>query len=278
MDKTIIKRIFFIIVMFIAINALLISQLGENAVNKVSEILTDMGTASVDTYNQFSGVIGDKSQLVKENKLLQGDNDTLKEQNRVLSSANETIKAELEDQNEETVAMQKLQEKAEGYQTVSGEIIRRNVSDWYDQATIDLGTEDGVANGDAVTYKGTLLGYVKEAKKNYSTIRLITNENVVVNVPAMAISSSEEYNGKLNNFDKKTNTFEFESFTPEVELKLYDKVYTNGYTDGIPSGIQIGTIVDIDNENESKKTIYKVSPSEDLYNARYITVLEGNNA
>lgn len=277
MDKTIIKRIFYIVAMFIAINALLISQLGANAVNKVSEMLTDMGTAAVETYNQFSGVLKDKSQLVKENKLLQGDNDALKEQNRVLSSTSETVKAELEDQNEESSAIQKLQAKATGYQTVSGEIIRRNVSDWYDQATINLGTNDGVENGDAVTYKGMLFGYVEDAKDSYSTIRLITNENVVVNIPSMVISSKKEYNGKLNNFDKTTNTFEFESFTPEVELKLYDKVYTNGYTDGIPSGIQIGTIVDIDNDNESKKTIYKVSPSEDLYNARYVSVLVGIN-
>ncbi len=275
MDKTIIKRIFFIVAMFIAINALLISQLGENAVNKISELLTDMGTASVDSYDQIAGIFSEKSQLVKENKLLEGDNDALKEQNRVLSSTSETIKTELADLSEATVAEQKLQEKAYGYQTVSGEIVRRSVDDWYDQATINVGSDDNVDVGDAVTYKGTLLGYVKEVKNNYSTIRLITNENVVVNVPSMAINSGKEYNGKLNNFDKASNTFEFESFTPEVELKLYDKIYTNGYTDGIPSGIQIGTIVDIDNDNESKKTIYKVSPSEDLYNVRYISVLAG---
>ncbi len=273
MDKTIIKRILVIVAIIVVTNVLVISQFGLGAINKSSEILYDMGSTSVTAFTKVMEIVKDRGELAKENLILVGDNEALKAQNRSLASENENLEAQIEEAESENEDLSNAKKDLDEYNLISGAVIRRSTNDWYDQVTINVGTNDGVSNGNAVMYQSTLFGYVEEAMDDYSTVRLITNENIAVNVPAMAINSKKEYNGKLSNFDKNTNTFEFKSFTPEKELKLYDKIYTNGYTEGMPEGIQIGTIVDIDNENDTKQTIYKVQPTEDLYNARNINVL-----
>ncbi len=273
MDKTIVKRILILLAIIIVSNILVISQFGLTAINKSSELLYDMGSSSVSAFTKVAEIIKDRSELVKENLVLEGDNEALKAQNRELASQNEKLEAQMEEVQSENEDLSSEEKKLDDYNLVNGAIIRRSTNDWYDQATINLGSADGVSEGNAVMYQSTLLGYVDEVHEDYSTIRLITNENIAVNIPAMAVNSKKEYNGKLSNFDKTTNTFEFESFTPDKELQKYDKIYTNGYTKGMPEGIQIGTIVDIDNENSTKQTIYRVQPTEDLYNAREIQVL-----
>ncbi len=277
MDKTIVKRILVLLAIIIVTNIIVISQFGLTAVNKSSEVIYDMGSASATAFNKVLEMAKDKTELSKENLVLISDNEALESQNRSLASENENLQAQLDSLEAENEDLSSVKKQLENYEVIDGTIIRRSTNDWYDQVTINLGEADGVSTGNAVMYQSTLLGYVVEVEKDYSTVRLITNENIAVNIPAMAINSDKEYNGKLSNFDKNTNTFEFKSFTPDKELSLYDKVYTNGYTEGMPSGIQIGTIVDIDNENSTKQTIYKVQPTEDLYNAREINVLVGND-
>lgn len=273
MDKTIIKRILILVVITIIANIIVISQFGLTAINKSNELFYDMGSTSVTAISNITEFTKNQSELIKENLIISGDNEALQMQNRALTSENETLTTKLEELESENEDLSSINKKTKKYDTIAGNIIRRSTNDWFDQVTINLGTDDGVTIGNAVMYQSTLLGYVDETMKDYSTVRLITNENIAITIPALAINSKKEYNGKLNNFDKDTNTFEFTSFTPDKELKLYDKIYTNGYTKGMPEGIQIGTIVDIDNENSTKQTIYKVQPSEDLYNARSINVL-----
>ncbi len=273
MDKTIIKRIFVLVAIIVVANLIVISQFGLGAINKSSEILYDMGSTSVTVFTNVIETVKDRAELAKENLTLAGDNKALKAQKRELESENANLQAKLEEAESENEDLTSQKKSLKEYDQVSGAVIRRSTNDWYDQATINLGENDGIEVGNAVMYQSTLFGYVDETMDNYSTIRLITNENIAINIPAMAINSKKEYNGKLSNFDKDTNTFEFKSFTPDKELKLYDKIYTNGYTEGMPEGIQIGTIVEIDNENDTKQTIYKVQPTEDLYNARNINVL-----
>ncbi len=277
MNKKILKRTIIVVIILVVVNALLFVNFGNNVINKSNEVVNDIGKTTISFFENIYTQFEDKKVLEKEKKLVESDNDSLKEQNRLLASENENVTAENDELNDQVKAITSLEKKHSEYEYIPGEIIRRDGNDWYEKATINLGKKDGITEDSAVLYQATLLGYVDEVFEDYSTIRLITSENVVVNIPSMVTHNKKNYNGQISHFDKTTNTFEFESFKPDVKLDLHDKIYTNGYTNGVPSKILIGTIVDVDENNELKKTIYKVEPAENLYDARNITVMEAKN-
>ncbi len=276
MKKKILKRTIIVTIIILLMNALLLINFGGEVVNKSNEVINQVGDTTIDGISKVYTQMQTKNQLDKDKKLLASDNNSLKEQNRILSNENATLNAENEELKAQISAINRVKEKNPEYQYIPGEIIRRDSNDWYDQATINLGSNDGITSGSAVMYRGTLMGYVNDVEANYATIKLITSENVVINIPAMAKSGKKNYNGQMSHFDKNDNTFIFESFSPDKKLKLHDKIYTNGYTKGVPAGIEIGTITDVVEDQKMKKTIYKIKPGEDLYNARYITVMEEN--
>lgn len=276
MKKKMLKRTIIVAIIILLMNTLLLINFGGEVVNKSNEVINEIGDTTENAINTVYTQIQTKEQLDKDKKLLASDNNSLKEQNRILSDENATVTAENVELKAQISAINKVKKKNPEYKYIPGEIIRRDSNDWYDQATINLGSADNITSGSAVLYRGTLIGYVEDVEKNYSTIKLITSENVVINIPAMAKSGKKNYNGQMSHFNKNDNTFIFESFSPDKKLKLHDKIYTNGYTKGIPSGIEIGTVTDIVEDEELKKTVYKIKPGEDLYNARYITVMEEN--
>ncbi len=277
MKKKMLKRMIIVVVILIGVNGLLMYNFGSDVINKSNEVVNDIGNVSIDYLSRIYAQLEEKDHLYIAKKLVEGDNNSLKEQNRLLSSENEKMKSENAELSSQVEKINGIKKNNPNYEYIPGEIIRRDSNDWYDQATINLGKSDGISKGSAVLYRGTLLGYVNEVDENYSIIKLITSENVVINIPAMATQNKKNYNGQMSHFDKDDNTFQFESFSPDVKLNLYNKIYTNGYTNGVPKGIEIGQIVNVKEDETLKKTIYKIKPTENLYDARYITVMEAKN-
>lgn len=277
MKKKIIKKLFILACILLLCNVLLYLKFGKDSINKTSELAANVSDKTTGVGDSLSQQFKDKSELIRSNKVLLNENSNLKAKNKELEAEqavikkNETESKTNSDKNKKAIDGAK---DSSSYSLVDAQIIRRNTTDWFKEATINVGSKDGIQVGEAILYEGSLFGFVESVDENYSTIKLLTNSNVLINIPAMIISGGKDYNGIITSYDIEENVFNFESYSPQKEMKVYDKVYTNGYQKGVPQGINLGTVTSIDKNDKSKKTIYKVQPINDLINARNVSVVQ----
>lgn len=168
------------------------------------------------------------------------DYEALKTQNRLLQ-------AELEEVNN-------FKELEGDY--LIGKVVVRNIHDFYNEVVINLGSDDGIYDGDAVINSEGLVGIVDKVDKKTAVVKLLTgNYNVSVKI--------NELYGNLNG-GKVTLLDKFK----EVDG---DKVYTSGYSK-IPEGIYVGTIINVkmDNNDLGKEVNVKLI---DNTNLNYVAVI-----
>lgn len=121
--------------------------------------------------------------------------------------------------------------KYENISFIYGKVTLRDIFNFYDEITINIGEADGVKVGSAVVGKGGLLGIVNKVYTNSSIVKLITNKSLNI-----AVKVNEGY-GNFNDFVVK-------DVDQHLKVDVGDKVYTSGLTD-LYGGIYVGTIKEI---------------------------------
>lgn len=96
------------------------------------------------------GAIKDYSKLIEENKKLKETNDSLES----LKNKNES----LEKENQELRALLELKDYYQDYDLIASNVIATDVTDWYNEFTLDCGTEEGV-------YIGCPSDYIKRTSR-----------------------------------------------------------------------------------------------------------------
>lgn len=121
--------------------------------------------------------------------------------------------------------------KYENISFIYGKVTLRDIFNFYDEITINIGEADGVKVGSAVVGKGGLLGIVNKVYTNSSIVKLITNKSLNI-----AVKVNEGY-GNFNDFVVK-------DVDQHLKVDVGDKVYTSGLTD-LYGGIYVGTVKEI---------------------------------
>ena len=121
--------------------------------------------------------------------------------------------------------------KYENISFIYGKVTLRDIFNFYDEITINIGEADGVKVGSAVVGKGGLLGIVNKVYTNSSIVKLITNKSLNI-----AVKVNEGY-GNFNDFVVK-------DVDQHLKEDVGDKVYTSGLTD-LYGGIYVGTVKEI---------------------------------
>jgi rod shape-determining protein MreC len=280
MNRRVVKNLIIIIIILIIANLAMFSGFGRNLIYQANEFINVASNKISETINNIQVDNRSTEEIKAENQIMKSNTQSLEKkvtqqegQIEILAAENAELSAAINGKNQLSSDLKAYNNGTSTYEIIDGEVVVRNINDWNNKATINRGSNDGVEVGDVVTYNGKYFGSVEEVFPDYSNVKLITSENQVLNVPAMAIMQNSEYNGIIKTYDSETNTLVFESYTPGVELTVGTKIYTNGYEENVPKGVMIGTITEVVSDDSSMKTIYKVTPAEDLYNAREIQVI-----
>lgn len=153
------------------------------------------------------------------------EDDQLKVKNQLLISENNNLINELKS------VYEIYDLKYENISFIYGKVTLRDIFNFYDEITINIGEADGVKVGSAVVGKGGLLGIVNKVYTNSSIVKLITNKSLNI-----AVKVNEGY-GNFNDFVVK-------DVDQHLKVDVGDKVYTSGLTD-LYGGIYVGTIKEI---------------------------------
>ncbi|MGL5021455.1 MAG: rod shape-determining protein MreC [Mycoplasmatales bacterium] len=280
MNKRLVRNLIILIVILVIANIAIFSGIGKNTVYKISEVISGITSFVTDSVENIKDNNKNKEELASENAMIKSNmiisEKKIEDQNAEITNLiteNENLKASILGNAELTRDLSFYNNGRTNYSMVDAQIIIRNINDWNNKATINVGANEGLKAGNVVVYNGKYFGIVEEVLEDYATIKLSTSENIMLNIPSMANMQNKEYNGLIKSYDSKTNIFKFESFTPEQELTIGNKIYTNGYQQGVPKGILIGTILKVNKNDNSMKITYEVKPFEDLYNARQVQVI-----
>ena len=174
----------------------------------------------------------------------------------------------LEYYKEEYTKMQNILNIPEcDYEVTYGKIILRDIYEFYDEITINVGTNRGIKVQDLVINELGVIGVVKEAHKNSSVVELLTNKDMELSV---RVGSSY---GILSSKDEKII---IKNIKLNETIKEGDTVYTSGLT-SIPKDIKIGTIKSISKDNLELEYILEVESLSRLEDINYVAILSGGN-
>ena len=165
------------------------------------------------------------------------------------------------------------------YHPVTGEVISRDPTLWYQTVGIDKGSEDGVALHDPVLADGALVGEVSLVSSNASIVSLITDHTVAVTA---RVTDTNGDTGEL--VPDGPNQLELQYLQAPNPGQVQNGpqanqlVITAGFRSGIgdsyfPANIPIGWVTQFNENNLLNNGTVPVTPAADLQHFTIVQVL-----
>lgn len=132
----------------------------------------------------------------------------------------------------------------------------------YEELIINKGTSSKIANNMAVINDKRLIGFIRNAKENYSNVELLENLNKKISI---------KVNDNYGFLESKNNKLIITGINNNA-MNINDDVYTSGLTD-IPGNIYIGKISEISEKDETFETKACVKIDDNYEDYKYLLVV-----
>lgn len=265
--------ILIIIGIAIALVILAVALKKDRDLNFVEKTVKDAGTTVLKIaktpFNYFkkkTKEAREKNNLYKKYKELQKKNDNIES----IISSNDNLESEIKKLKDSLELNTLLSDKIK----VNATIVLRNIGYWYEEVTIDKGSKDGVGKDMAVINSKGLVGRISKVSNHYSTIRLLSNDNMD-NKISVKIKTDDDYvYGLISKYDSKTNTYTVEGISQSVVFSEGADVVTTGMGTIFPSGLLVGKVRGTTTDNFDLSKVVEVESSVDFNDLDYVTVLK----
>lgn len=204
--------------------------------------------------------------VYKENEILKRNldrYDTLYTQNQALKKQINELK-ELND----------IKYVLTDYEYLNAAVINRNVGYWFDNITINKGSNEGIKKDMAVVTSKGLIGKVIKTTALTSEVKLITSNNSNNRISVIIDNDGTYSYGILSRYDEYKNKLLIEGISDNKEIKENSLIYTSGLNDAFPSGITIGKVSKVDKDNYGLSKIVYVEPVSDMNDITLVSVLK----
>lgn len=224
-------------------------------------------------FKNFSSMMTDYSSLknvLKENKILKSNVEKLES----LEAENTELKQELQQMKDELNIKHVLSD----YDYLNATVVNRNANTWYNNLTIDKGSNNGIEEGMVVINSTGVIGKTTNVSTFSSDVKLITTTDTNNKISVKITSGDNHLTGLINGYDYKTGYLEVEGISNTENVSVGDLVYTSGLGGVFPSGILIGKVKSITTDVYDLSKIINVSPSANFEDINYVTVLKRKNS
>lgn len=183
----------------------------------------------------------------------------LRSRNKDLENAVIELKSENASLQEEKTENQSLKQlldykKISDQKLILASVTAIDPNSYFDSITVDRGTDDGVAVGQAVIFSGALIGKVQSVSEKNSQILLITSKDSVVQVMLSNSRTTGILRGGINGIT-------LENIPLDVKIDENETIITSGLGAGLPKGIYVGnTGKEVSAKSDIFKTVDVVSP------------------
>ncbi len=204
-----------------------------------------------DSVAGVAGAIGEIDQLRTDNAALRDENDRLTNENARL----ELVKRE----NDQLTALLQLQTGFD-HATVATRVIGRESLDTRRLVILDKGTDDGIAEGDAVIVQGgALAGRVTDVGPNFAKVTLISDPTSTVVGMLLSSGAAGEVGGQPGGVLVMRNIDSSVQISPEEEVFTAGIELAGGIRSPYPKGLLLGSVVDVQRDvNDVVQTAFLV--------------------
>lgn len=194
------------------------------------------------------------------------ENDILKKECNNITALKEKEKS-LEEEILKLKSLLELKQTYTNYDVITSTVISRNDTYWFNDITIDKGSEHNINKGDIVLTDKGMVGIINELSKDYSRVKLITSTNNEISVK---VKGEEEYIAKIEKY--KDNYIIISGLSSYDKIKINDKVVSSGFSKTYEE-VPIGSISKIETDSYEMSKILYVKPYEDFNNLKYVSIL-----
>jgi len=196
----------------------------------------------------------------------------LKTQNAELASENEHLKNLLEKYNstkDSTITTRVIDTSKyhQKYIYTKAKIIKHSYHLPNNYLTINKGISQGIEKEMAVINSKGIIGITENSNSEYTRVQSILNSNSKINA---RVKNSNHF-GSLEWNGKEYNTVQLHDIPRQANLKIGDTIITDGKSTIFPEGILIGTIKNIDTENN--KNLIDIKLFNDMSNLAHVYVV-----
>ncbi|MEM9149640.1 MAG: rod shape-determining protein MreC [Cyanobacteria bacterium P01_F01_bin.3] len=149
---------------------------------------------------------------------------------------------ELENQNQRLRELIDYEKNSGLDVTTPAAVIGRSADNWWQQLTVNKGSNDGVKEGDFVTGPGGLVGRITSVTPNSARVLLLSDPSSQVGAKISRTRSMGYIRGEAGS--QATMQF-FEKFP---DAKVGDVIVTSSFSRLFPQGVPIGRIAEIDSD------------------------------
>jgi len=158
------------------------------------------------------------------------------------------------------------------YEFINGKAINSSVNRRNNYLTLNIGSEQGVANDMAVINASGIIGVIKDVSKNFSSVMSILHKDTRVNCQLKKDGS----NGTLMWDGSDYQYCNLSGIPTHAKIKKGDTVLTSSLSGIFPEGIIVGFADSYERrQNESFYTV-KVKLSADFKKVNHISVIKNN--
>lgn len=146
---------------------------------------------------------------------------------------------------------------------IISKVMFRDIYEYKDTLKIYKGSSDKITEGMAVIVDNGLVGIIEDTKKNYSTVKLITNKNSNISVRI------KDYYGILKMSDNRLVVSDLNNYN---DINVGDLIYTSGIGN-VTGDLYVGKVKEIRlNNTEIEKNII-VELDYDIDNLNYLFIV-----
>jgi rod shape-determining protein MreC len=154
------------------------------------------------------------------------------------------------------------------YTFIGARVIKNSVNHSHNFFTIDKGSQDGVQQHMGVITNDGVVGIVREVNSRYALVMSILNRSFILSVRSkrtgqfgpLVWSGDDELYMTLTDIPQ------------HVDLNPIDTIQTSGYSSIFPKGIDIGTVVDVLEDNGASKK-YRIGLFEEMRSLEHVYVV-----
>jgi rod shape-determining protein MreC len=184
--------------------------------------------------------------ILKENKQLRERIKRLEIENAALREATEENKS-----LKETLGLK----QSATMEMVAAEVVSRNESNWFDTATVNIGSRSGISQGSAAINHLGLIGQISETSSFSSQIVALTDSNSAIGAMVQRSRST----GML--YGQGTDYLVLAYLPKDADVKLKDIVVSSGMGGVVPKGLVIGRVVKVVQNSTAGTTSALIKPS-----------------
>jgi rod shape-determining protein MreC len=166
------------------------------------------------------------------------------------------------------------------YHLVGANVIGRDPSLWYQQVTVDAGSNEGVTQNAPVVADGALVGDVTTVDPSVSVVTLITDHAFAVAADVLNQSGDD---GVLAPSVGNPNQLLLQDLPGNAQVAVGEQVVTSGFKSGsltslYPAGIPVGTVSGVNPTQLFNNNEVQVSPAADLRHFASVQILTAPHA